>query len=84
VRRSRRRWSTAGNPHVGVEIVDDLAAQHEAMGIVAGIRETRQPALPIGRDEAERVPALGAPGVAADMAFEDQMLDAFLAQMPAQ
>ncbi len=48
----------AGQPGV------DLVLDHEAVRIVAAVRPARQVALPVGRDEAEGIPALHAPACA--------------------
>lgn len=62
--------------HKAVEIGNDLVLLHKAMRIVAGIRMPRQRALPVRRDQAERVPALLAPGMRDRLRFEHEMVDA--------
>ena len=39
--------------------LDDLGHGHEAVGFVAVVRVPGQPALPVGREETERIPSLG-------------------------
>ena len=41
--------------------IDDLRHGTVAVGIVAFIAKARQPALPVGRQQAKRIPAFGAP-----------------------
>ena len=43
--------------------VDDLWHRHEAVGIVALVRVARQPALPVRREQTERIPPLRPPRV---------------------
>src|SRR5262249_52018356 len=50
---------------------------------VAGVAEARQPALPVWREQPQRIPALGAPRVGDLAALEDQMIDRALGEAPA-
>ncbi|CAB3808415.1 hypothetical protein LMG28138_06040 [Pararobbsia alpina] len=61
-----------------IEIRDDFILLHKAMRIVARVRISRQRALPIRRDEAERVPALVAPGMRDGLFLDDEVIDAGL------
>ncbi len=62
---------------------DGLGHVPVAVGIVALIAVTGQAALPIRRQKAERVPALGLPGVGDFAALEHDMIDGALGQAPA-
>ena len=66
-----------------VQVGDDLVAQHEAVRVRPAIGKARQLALPVRRDQAERIPALGAPGVAGALLLEHDVIDAALRQIPA-
>src|SRR5690606_32374257 len=68
---------------IGVDERDHLGHGAIAVGIVARVAEARQPALPVGRQQPERVPALGAPRVGDLAALEHDVIDAALAQAPA-
>ena len=72
---------------IGVEVFDDLVLGHEAVGVGAAVGavvgEARQAALPVGRDQAERIPARVAPLAEAALALEHHVLDTGLLQMPA-
>ena len=46
---------------IGRDEVDDLRQRPIAIGIVAVIAKARQPALPVGGQQPQRVPSLGAP-----------------------
>ena len=70
---SHRRRDRA---RVAVDERDDLRHRPEAVGIVAVVAEAGQPALPVGRQQAERIPALGAPRVGDLAALEHDMVDA--------
>ena len=48
---------------VALDVLHDGVATHEPLGVVAGVGKARQLALPVGGDEAKRVPPFGAPGV---------------------
>ena len=71
--------------HVGVpdQEVDGLGHGAEPVGIFASIRETGQPALPVRRQQPQRVPAFGPPGVGHLAALEDHMVDRAPCQAPA-
>ena len=64
-----------------IEVSDDLVLFHEAVRIVAGIRVARQCALPVRRDETERIPTLLAPGVRDGLLFEHKVIEACLLQV---
>jgi len=55
----------------------------EAIGIIALIAIAGQATLPIGRQQAQRIPALGAPGIRHLAALEQHMIDAALAEAAA-
>ena len=59
----------------GVEIVEDFVLDHEAVRVGAGIGMAGQLALPVRRDEAERVPPLVAPFVHARLLLEHDMVE---------
>ena len=61
----------------------DLGHRDEAVGIVALVAEAGQPALPVGREQAERVPALGPPRVGDLAALEHHVVDGALGEAPA-
>ncbi len=74
-------------PHRGADVtgeaadeVDDLAHRHVAVGIGPGVVVAGQPAQPVRRQQPQRVPALGAPGVRDLAAFEHDVVDRPLAQ----
>jgi len=58
-------------------------ANHETVGIVAFVRKARQLALPVGRDQAKRVPALGTPRMASALLLEYDMIDSDAFEIPA-
>ena len=64
---------------ISFQIVDDLVARHEAVGIVAVIGKTRQLHGPVRRDEAKGVPAV-APALADPPLFQNDVVDAALRQ----
>ena len=68
---------------VAVEEIDDLGHGAVAVGIVAVIAEARQAALPVGRQQAKRVPAFGAPRIGHLAALDDDMLDRALGEAAA-
>src|SRR5207237_3729724 len=61
----------------------DLVLPHEALGIVPGVGEARQPAELVGDQQAERVPPVAAPGLADVAPLEQDVLQALLLEMPA-
>ena len=69
--------------HIGVDIFDDLVAQHEAVRIGARVGIARQLALPVRRHQAERVPALRPPGMAGALLLEHHVVDATALEEPA-
>ena len=62
----------------------DLVLDHEAVRITALVAPARQLALPVGRDEAERIPALRAPGVHEAALLDHEVVDAAQLQAVAQ
>ena len=79
VRPQRRRHPLC----VALDERDRLGHRPEAVRIVALVAVTRQPALPVRREQRERIPALGAPGVGDLAALEDDMVDRALGEPPA-
>src|SRR5947209_3119220 len=67
----------------GLEVIDQLRPTHEAVGLWAAIRRAWQLDRPVGRDEAERVPAARAPRLGDAASLEDHVLHARLLQKPA-
>ena len=59
---------------------DDLGHRHEAVGVVAVVAPAGQPGLPVRREQAERVPALGPPRVRHLTALEDHVVDRALGE----
>ena len=68
---------------VAVEEGDGFGHVPVAVRVVALIVESGQPALPVGGQQAERIPALGAPRVGHRAALEDDMVDGALGQAAA-
>ncbi len=66
----------AGLSRISFDISDDLVSSHEAVRLRAVVRMAGELALPVRRHEAERVPALRAPGVRNAVLFDDHVLDA--------
>ena len=63
---------------------DHLGHRHEAVGIVAVVTIAGQPALPVRRQQPQRVPAFAAPGVGDLAAFEHHVIDRALAEAAAR
>ena len=55
--------------------LDHLAHRHVAVGIGAVVAKARQAALPVGREQPQRVPALAPPGVRHLAALEHDVVD---------
>src|SRR5262249_51939823 len=55
----------------------------EAVRIVALVGEAGQPALPVGREQAERIPALGTPGIGDLAALDHHVIDRAQRETPA-
>jgi hypothetical protein len=53
----------------------DVGCGKVAVGVVAEVGVTRQPGHPIGGEQPQRVPPLGAPGVRYLTAFQDDVVD---------
>jgi len=68
---------------IGLHVVGDLVAPDEAIGVRPAQGVAGQAALPVGGNEAERVPALVAPAVCDVLALEDEVVHAALAQAEA-
>ena len=63
--------------------VDDLRQRPVAVGVVAGVAKARQPALPVGREQAQRVPSLGAPALRDFAALQQHVVDRTLREAAA-
>ena len=63
--------------------VDDLGQRPVAVGIVALVAESRQPALPVGRQQPQRIPALGAPAMGDLAALQHHVIDRALREATA-
>ena len=48
-------------PRIARDEIDGLRHRPETVGIVALVAEAGQPALPVGREQPERIPALRPP-----------------------
>ena len=55
--------------------LDDVGARHVAVGIGAVVVEVREPALPVGSQQAQGVPALVPPRVRRLAALEHDVVD---------
>ena len=75
--RSRDRFRIARDE------VDDLRQRPVAIRIVAVIAKPRQPALPIGGQQPQRVPSLGAPAMGDFAALQQDMIDRALREAAA-
>ena len=64
--------------------VDHLGHRHEAVGIGAFVAIAGQPALPVRRQQPQRIPALAAPGVGHLAALEHDVIDRALAEAAAR
>ena len=58
--------------------VDDLGHRHEAVGVAAAVGVAGEAALPVRREQTERIPPLGPPRVGDLAPFEDYMVDGAL------
>jgi hypothetical protein len=61
---------------VALEERDELRDRHEAVRVVAVVRQAGQARLPVRRQQPQRVPALGAPGVRDLAALEHDVVHA--------
>ena len=68
---------------IGRDEVDDLRQRPVAIGIVAIIAKARQPALPVGGQQPQRIPSLGAPGMGDLAALQQHMVDRTLREAAA-
>ena len=57
--------------------------RHEPVGVVAVVRVAGEPALPIGRQQAQRIPSLASPRVGDLVSFEDDVVDRTLREAAA-
>ena len=62
----------------------DLGHRHVAVGIRAVVAIAGQPALPVRREQPQRVPALAAPGVRDLAALEHDVIDRALGEAAAR
>ena len=62
----------------------DLGHRHEAVGIRAFVAIAGQPALPVRRQQPQRVPAFAAPGVGHLAALEHHVIDRALGEAAAR
>lgn len=58
-----------------VDEVDHLRHRHKAVGLVSRIAKRRQPALPVGCQQCQRVSALVAPRIGNITTFENQVVN---------
>ena len=74
-----------GRDHLGVTVekFDRLRHRAVAVRIVPIVAEARQTALPVGCEQAKRVPALGLPRIGDLAALEQHMVDRALGEAPA-
>ena len=75
--RGRQRRSVARHE------IGDLAGAHVAVGIVALVVPARKAAQPVGREQAQAIPALGAPGVGDLATLEHHVLERALPELAA-
>jgi hypothetical protein len=66
--------------NIVLEVPHDLVLQHEPMRIGTAVREPGQPTLPVGRDQAEGIPAVLAPLVPDAVLLQHDVLDPALLQ----
>src|SRR5690606_6313049 len=78
--RDARAHRRGGEPRVRGEVIRHLAGRHEAVGVVARVGMSGQAGLPVGREQPQRLPAVGAPGVAGLASLEHDVVDAVLAE----
>jgi len=78
--RSQRRRQQR---RVALDERDRLGHRPVAVRIVALVAMAGQPALPVRREQGERIPALGAPGVGDLAALEDDVVERALGEPPA-
>jgi hypothetical protein len=68
---------------IGGDEVDDLRHRAIAVRVVAVIAEPRQTALPVRRQQPQRIPSLGAPGVGDFAALQQDVIDGTLREAAA-
>ena len=78
--RAHRRRRESGETR---DELDHLGHRHEAVGIAAVITIAGQPALPVWREEPQRIPTLAPPGVGHLAALEHHVIDRPIAETAA-
>ena len=68
---------------IGHDEVDDLWQRAIAIRVVAVVAEARQPALPVGSQQTQQVPSLGAPAMGDFTTFQQDMVDGTLREAAA-
>ena len=84
-RRHRRTGLDRGGDVLGVagDEVDDLWHRHEPVGVVTLIGVAGEPALPVGREQAQRIPPLRPPRVGDLAALDHHVVDGALGKAAA-
>ena len=84
-RRDRRSALNGRRDHPGVALDerDDLGHRHEPVRVIAVVGQSGQPALPVGRQQPQRVPTLRLPRVRDVAAFQHDVVDRPCGQVPA-
>ena len=78
---ANRRRETRGEAR---DELDHLAHGHVAVGIGAVVAMAGQPALPVRREQAQRIPALVPPGIRDLAALEHDVIDRAVGEQPAR
>jgi hypothetical protein len=68
---------------VASDEIDNLRERAVAVRVVADVAKPRQPALPIGREQTQRVPSLAAPALRGFAALEENVVDRTLREAAA-
>lgn len=68
---------------IACDKVDDFRQRPITIGIAARIGESGQPALPLGREQPQRVPSLGTPALRDFAALQQDMVDRTLREAAA-
>ncbi len=76
------QWRCEGGDEA-VDVIDDLVANHETVGIVARVGKAWKLTLPIRRHQAKRVPAFGPPGMAGTLLLEHDVINPGAFEVPA-
>ena len=88
-RRPHRRDSRSAlngrrhHPGVALDERDDLGHRHVPVRVFAVVGQSGQPALPVGREQPQRVPALRLPRVRDVAALEHDVVDRSCGELPA-